>query len=71
MSIKAKVVRKSGSGIKPEMIPTRAFQAVSFYDAETKRQLIILYCLGEDGILREYVGGKWNEYPVENIGQRF
>jgi hypothetical protein len=46
------------------VIKTRSFQCVSFYDPKLERQLVILYCLGEDGILREYVNGKWHPYPV-------
>jgi hypothetical protein len=49
--------------VKP-LIKTKAFQCVSFYDPKQERQLVILYSLGEDGILREYVGNKWHPYPV-------
>lgn len=48
----------------PRTIRARAFQAVTFFDVEQKRQVIVLYTLGEDGIVREYVGGKWNALPV-------
>lgn len=49
---------------KLPLIRTKSFQCVSFYDAKLERQIIVLYCLGEDGVLREYVNGKWHPYPV-------
>ena len=50
---------------KPDLfIRTKEFQAVTFFDVNEKRQIIVLYSLGEDGIIREYSNGKWNPYPV-------
>ena len=51
--------------MKKKLIKAKAFQAVTFYDEAQKRQVVILYSLGQDGILREYVGNKWHPYPIE------
>jgi hypothetical protein len=40
------------------------FTPVHFFDPELKRQVIILYALGEDGIVYEYTNQKWNPYPI-------
>lgn len=48
----------------PRAMPVVQFQAVTFYDDLLKRQVIVLYSLGEDGIIREYSNNKWTPYPV-------
>jgi hypothetical protein len=54
-------------GLAPKpgsVIEAKTFQAVTFYDKEQKRQIIVLYALGVDGIVREYVNQRWNAYPI-------
>jgi hypothetical protein len=62
-------MRNSRDAVKGEIlkvIRTEAFQAVTFYDEAQKRQLVLLYSLGEDGIIREYNGQDgWRAYPVQ------
>lgn len=45
-------------------IRAQRFETVHFYDAKAKRQIIILYALGEDGIVREFTNGKWVGFPI-------
>jgi hypothetical protein len=52
------------AGPEPALIQAIQFQAITFYDAKLERQVIMLYALGEDGILREFQNGKWNEFPI-------
>lgn len=54
-----------------EVTKVKQFQLVHFRDAikgengEVKdREVLILYALGEDGIVYEYSGGKWLGLPV-------
>jgi hypothetical protein len=49
---------------KPLLIKAVSFQAVTFFDELQKRQVIVLYALGEDGIVREYNNNQWNPYPI-------
>jgi hypothetical protein len=58
------VTNRDGVKVKPELIEAVHFQAVTFYDEGQKRQVIVLYSLGADGIIREFIGGKWNPYPI-------
>ena len=42
-----------------------SFEVVTFYDKDLGRQILILYALGADGIIREYSGQKgWLAYPI-------
>lgn len=50
--------------LAPPLIKAAAFQAVTFYDGDLKRQIIVLYSLGEDGIIREYANHNWTPYPI-------
>lgn len=59
-----------------DYIKTVSFQAVHFFDkramgADGKpgREIIILYSLGEDGVIREFVNGKWTPFPIEASGR--
>lgn len=50
----------------PTHIRTQAFQAVCFFDELQKRQVVLLYSLGEDGIIREFDGKEnWRAYPIK------
>ena len=46
------------------LIRAQQFSPVTFYDSESKRQIIILYSLGEDGVIREFTNGKWTPFPI-------
>jgi hypothetical protein len=43
-----------------------AFAPITFYDAKLERQIIILYSLGEDGIVREFNNNKWTGFPIQD-----
>ena len=45
-------------------IRAKQFETVTFYDSKMKRQVIILYTLGEDGVIREFSNGKWTPFPI-------
>jgi hypothetical protein len=42
------------------------FQVVHFIDTTMKepRPIILLYALGEDGVVYEFANGKWRAYPI-------
>lgn len=63
MSNRKVIAHPKLNSVKP-VIKVKAFETVSFYDDTQKRQVIVLYTLGEDGILREFTGGKWNAFPI-------
>lgn len=42
------------------------FEVVDFYDQKNKQHVIIMYSLGEDGIIREFTGGKWQAFPIRD-----
>jgi hypothetical protein len=44
------------------------FKLVDFFDKEAKRQIILIYTLGEDGIVREFANGKWVPFPIAKEG---
>jgi hypothetical protein len=51
--------------------PAVDFKVIHFYDkrcphpeGEVGREIILLYALGEDGIVREYVNGAWVPLPI-------
>jgi hypothetical protein len=45
----------------------KQFQAVHFVDRTTKepREIVLLYALGEDGIVYEFSGGNWLALPIK------
>jgi hypothetical protein len=48
-----------------KLVKILQFELVSFFDPEHKRQVVIIYVLGSDGVLRESTGdGKWRAFPV-------
>lgn len=57
-------VDNSGGVAKPVFIKATQFQPVTFFDELQKRQVIVLYTLGEDGIVREFSGDKWRPFPI-------
>jgi hypothetical protein len=64
--VKPRAVSEPNSDSEGEYIKAKSFQAVTFHDELQKRQIIVLYTLGEDGIVREYNGSAWKPYPIEN-----
>jgi hypothetical protein len=49
---------------EPKLVRVLSFQCVSFFDTKLDRQVVLLYTLGADGIVREFNGTAWREYPV-------
>lgn len=51
-------------------VKATSFQVIQFTDPSEKKPkpIIILYCLGEDGIVYEMSAGKWRPYPIEMVG---
>jgi hypothetical protein len=45
-------------------IKATSFQTVTFFDEKAQKQVILLYALGSDGIVREYQGDHWHAYPI-------
>jgi hypothetical protein len=52
---------------KNSFVKITQFEVVSFFDSKLEKQIIILYGLGEDGIVREFTGGKWTGFPVQMV----
>jgi hypothetical protein len=53
--------------MKAKLVKVVQFELVSFYDQSQKpepRQVVIIYALGADGVVREFSGGKWQAFPV-------
>jgi hypothetical protein len=57
----------------PEAEPIKAcdFQVISFHDPKALRQdglvgseVILIYALGVDGIIREFANGRWTAFPI-------
>lgn len=53
------------------------FSVVNFEDTvidgkgnESRRQIILLYALGQDGVIYEMSGGKWLALPIEKTNMR-
>jgi hypothetical protein len=42
------------------------FEVIHFFDKELKREIVILYALGEDGVIREFTNGKWTPFPIQD-----
>jgi hypothetical protein len=50
--------------VTQSIIKAKEFSTVTFFDEAQKRQVVILYSLAEDGIVREYSNGKWTAFPI-------
>jgi hypothetical protein len=48
-----------------DYIPVTDFKTVSFFDTKTERMIVLLYSLGEDGIVREFTGTEWKAFPIK------
>jgi hypothetical protein len=55
---------RNGQMRKPH-IKAVSFSTVTFFDSKQDRQVILLYSLGEDGIVREFANGKWVGFPIQ------
>jgi hypothetical protein len=55
---------RNGQVHKP-YIKAQSFSTVTFFDSKQDRQVILLYSLGEDGIVREFANGKWVGFPIQ------
>jgi hypothetical protein len=59
------IKRNNGpKAVAQSIIKAKEFSTVTFFDEAQKRQVVILYSLGEDGIVREYSNGKWTAFPI-------
>jgi len=57
-------IQKNGS--KTTLVKITNFQVVQFHDPQQEnRPVIIMYALGEDGIIYEFNGAKWSAYPIK------
>ncbi len=57
--------------LAPHTIKATDFKVVHFYDkkairpdGETGTEIVLLYSLGEDGVIREFSNGKWTPFPI-------
>jgi hypothetical protein len=48
-----------------EFVPATSFQAITWFDAKEGKQLIMLYALGEDGVVYEFSNQQWRPYPIK------
>jgi hypothetical protein len=55
---------KTNNGEAGDLVRAVDFKVVDFFDPELKRQIILLYALGEDGIVHEFANGKWHAFPI-------
>ena len=56
--------KRKGKSAK-QLVRAESFQAVTFYDPQQQRQVIVLYALGQDGVIREFGNNVWKPYPIE------
>ena len=57
--------KRKGKLSAKQLVRAESFQAVTFYDPQQQRQVIVLYALDETGVIREYSGNAWKPYPIE------
>lgn len=64
---------RPGELTPPRPLPVKAtdFQVISFHDPLAVRQdgkrgaeVILIYALGEDGVVREFANGRWTSFPI-------
>ena len=60
---------KNGDG--EPVIRAVDFKVINFYDKRVERkdgqmgsEIILIYALGEDGVVREFANGKWVAFPI-------
>jgi hypothetical protein len=63
--------RLSRNNVHTVQIKATDFTVIHFYDEKAKRadgqvggEIILIYALGEDGVVREYANGKWVPFPI-------
>jgi hypothetical protein len=53
--------------MKTKLVKVVQFELVSFFDQSQKpepRQVVIIYALGSDGVVREFSGSEWRAFPI-------
>ena len=55
---------KEANDQSQDYIKALQFEAVHFFDPKAQREIIILYSLGADGVIREFTNGKWAAFPI-------
>jgi len=58
----ARIDLQNGTG----QVKVDDFRVIHFIDSTMKepRQIILMYALGEDGVVYEFANGKWRAYPI-------
>lgn len=56
--------RNNGRKPSDAVIPVTQFQAFHFFDNVRAKDVIALYALTEDGVVREFRGDHWEAFPV-------
>ena len=53
------------------VIKVTDFQVLNFFDDNARRvdgmvgvEVVLIYALGEDGVIREFANGKWASFPI-------
>jgi hypothetical protein len=51
-----------------EYVKIQNFQVIHFLDKNQKpnREVILIYALGENGIMYEFAGASWTAYPIKS-----
>jgi hypothetical protein len=62
------------NGVKAT-IKVTDFQVLNFFDQSARgpdgrigSEVILIYALGEDGVVREFANGKWVPFPISKDG---
>jgi hypothetical protein len=63
--------RLSRNNVHTTQIKATDFKVIHFFDEKAKRkdgelggEIILIYSLGEDGVIREFSNGKWVPFPI-------
>lgn len=58
----------------PGTIRALDFKVIHFFDkrfatpdGQHGREVVVLYALGEDGVVREFTNGKWTPLPITEL----
>ena len=46
------------------MVKAVHFKVIHFLSAELQREVVLIYALGDDGVIREFSNNKWTEFPI-------
>jgi hypothetical protein len=68
---RVKPIPPQGSKSNGQSIKAVDFQVINFFDEKAFRadgkpgvEVILIYALGEDGVVREFAGGQWTAFPI-------